>query len=58
MRAFLGRLKTALEARDVTLLGVTTDGASLSPEPLAEVFDEVPHQGGEFPVVKEVVKAV
>ena len=58
IRTFLGRLKTALEARDLTLLGITTDGASLYPEPLAEVFDEVPHQVCEFHVVKEVVKAV
>ena len=58
IRTFLGRLKTALEARDLTLLGITTDGSSLYPEPLAEVFDEVPHQVCEFHVVKEVVKAV
>jgi hypothetical protein len=58
IRAFLGRLKTALSARDLTLLGVTTDGSSLSPEPLAEVFDGVPHQVCEFHVVADVVKAV
>lgn len=33
IRAFLGRLKTALEARDLTLRGVTTDGSSLYPLP-------------------------
>ena len=44
IRAFLGRLKTALEARDLTLLGITTDGSSLYPTPLAEVFRGVPHQ--------------
>src|SRR5215469_17697608 len=38
IRAFLGRLKTALVARDLTLLGITTDGSSLYPTPLAEVF--------------------
>jgi len=38
IRALLGRLQTALEARDVTLLGITTDGSALSPTPLAEVF--------------------
>src|SRR5216117_4320001 len=41
IRAFLGRLKTALEARDLTLCGVTTDGATLYPEPLREVFGKV-----------------
>ena len=58
IRAFLGRLKTALEARDLTRRGVTTDGASLSPEPWREVFGEVPHQRCEFHVLAEVVKAV
>jgi hypothetical protein len=58
IRAFLRRLKTSLQARNLTLLGVTTEGSSLYPEPLAEVFDHVPHQVCEFHVVKEVVKAV
>ncbi len=58
IRTFLRRLKTSLQARNLALLGVTTDGSSLYPEPLAEVFDNVPHQVCEFHVVKEVVKAV
>src|SRR5439155_17687590 len=58
IRAFLGRLKTALTARDLPLVGVTTDGSALYPEPLREVFGDVPHQVCEFHVVKEVVKAV
>jgi len=58
IRAFLGRLKTALSARDLALVGVTTDGSALYPEPLAEVFGDVPHQICEFHVVKEVVQAV
>jgi Transposase len=58
IRAFLGRLKTALAARDLTLLGMTTDGSSLYPTPLAEVFSGVPHQLCQFHVVKDIVKAV
>ena len=58
IRAFLERLKTALVARDLTLLGVTTDGSSRYPEPLAEVFPGVPHQVCQFHVVKDIVKAV
>ena len=58
IRAFLGRLKTALDARDLTLRGVTTDGSSLYPTPLAEVFRGVPHQLCQFHVVKDIVKAV
>src|SRR2546421_5508652 len=58
IRAFLGRLKTALSARALTLFGVTTDGSALYPEPLLEVFGDVPHQICQFHVVAEVVKAV
>jgi transposase len=58
IRAFLGRLKTALVARGLTLLGMTTDGSPLYPTPLAEVFSGVPHQLCQFHVVQEIVKAV
>ena len=58
IRAFLGQLKTALIARDLTLLGITTDGSSLYPTPLAEVFRGVPHQLCQFHIVKDIVKAV
>ena len=58
IRAFLGRLKTALVARGWTLCGVTTDGSALYPEPLREVFGKVPHQICQFHIVAEVVKAV
>jgi hypothetical protein len=58
IRAFLRRLKAALTARDLTLLGVTTDGSALYPTPLAEVFGDVPHQICTFHIVAEVGKAV
>src|SRR6266478_6362867 len=58
IRAFLGRLKTALAARALTLCGVTTDGSALYPAPLREVFGEVRHQICQFHIVAEVVKAV
>ena len=58
IRAFLGRLKTALTARALTLLGITTDGSALYPAPLAEVFGGVRHQLCEFPIVADVAKAV
>src|SRR6516165_30820 len=58
IRAFLGRLKTALVARGLTLCGVTTDGSALYPEPLLEVFGDVPHQICTFHIVAEVGKAV
>src|SRR5437867_4109162 len=58
IRAFLGRLHTALVARGLTLCGVTTDGAALYPAPLREVFGKVRHHICQFPIVAEVVKAV
>jgi len=58
IRAFLQRLKTALTTRDLALLGVTTDGSALYPEPLKEVFGKVRHQICQFHIVAEVVKAV
>src|SRR5215475_3525351 len=53
IRVFLGRLKTALVARGLTLCGVITDGSALYPEPLKEVFGKVRHQICQFHVVAE-----
>ncbi len=47
-----------MSARALTLLGVTTDGSALYPEPLLEVFGEVPHHICEFHIVADVAKAV
>jgi hypothetical protein len=58
IRAFFQRFKTALEARHLTLLGVTTDGSPLYPVPLVEVFGRIPHQVCEFHVLKELTQAV
>src|SRR5437763_4310491 len=58
IRAFLGRLKTALTARALTLLGITTDGSALYPAPLAEIFGGVRHQLCEFHIVADGVTAV
>jgi Transposase len=58
IRVFLRRLHTALSTRNLTLVGVTTDGSALYPTPLAEVFGDVPHQICTFHIVAEVNKAV
>ena len=58
IRTLLRRLKTSLHARNLALLGVTTDGSALYPEPLREVFGKVRHQICQFHIVAEVVKAV
>jgi hypothetical protein len=47
-----------LSARALTLFGVTTDGSALSPEPLLEVFGDVPHHICEFHIGADVAKAV
>lgn len=58
IRAFLGRLQTALDTRNFKLLGITTDGSSLYPEPLAEVLSGVPHQLCQFHGIKAITKGV
>jgi hypothetical protein len=58
IRTLLRRLKASLQARNLALLGVTTDGSALYPEPLREVFGKVRHQICQFHIVAEVVKAV
>src|SRR4029450_1226124 len=58
IRTFLGRLKTALTARALTLVGITTDGSALYPTPLVEGFGDIPHQICTFHIVAEVTKAV
>jgi hypothetical protein len=55
---FLRRLKRALDERELGLHGITTDGSSLYPEPISEVFGDVPHQICTFHVIKELVKGV
>ena len=58
IRAFLGRLKTALTAGALTRLGLTPDGAALSPAPLAEVCGGVRPPLCEFHSVADGVQAV
>jgi hypothetical protein len=55
---FLGRLKTALDERELELKGITTDGSALYPEPIQEVFGDVPHQLCTFHVIAELVKGI
>jgi hypothetical protein len=56
--AFLGRLKTALDERDLVLKGITTDGSSLYPDPIRKVFGDVPHQLCTFHVIKELTNGI
>jgi len=58
IEAFLGRLKTALDERNLTLKGITTDGSALYPEPIRTVFGDVPHQLCTFHIIKELTKGI
>jgi hypothetical protein len=55
---FLGCFRQELNKRHLKLLGVTTDGSPLYPEPLAVIFPGVPHQVCEFHVLKEINKEI
>lgn len=56
--AFFRRFRMALRLRRLKLHGVTTDASPLYPEPLHEVFGDVPHQICEFHIIKELTKAI
>jgi hypothetical protein len=58
IEAFLGRLKTALDDRHLALKGLTTDGSPLYPEPICQVFGDLPHQLCTFHVIKDLTKGV
>jgi hypothetical protein len=58
IEAFFRRFHRALEARGLVLKGITTDGSSLYPEPIATAFGAVPHQLCTLHVLKDVTKAV
>ena len=42
----------------MTVQGITTDGSTLYPEPIAAVFGAVPHQVCQFHILHEVNKAI
>src|SRR5712692_3244802 len=58
IEAFLRRLQTALDKRNLALKGITTDGSVLYPEPIRTVFGAVPHQLCTFHVIKELTQGV
>ena len=54
---FFRRFRRALQARGLTVRGITTDGSALYPEPIVAAFGDVPHQICTFHVLRELVKA-
>ncbi len=55
---FFRRFRKELDQRNLKLLGVTTDGSPLYPEPLALIFPGVGHQVCEFHILKEINKQI
>jgi hypothetical protein len=55
---FLKAFRKQLDGRGLKVQGITTDGSSLYPGPLALVFNGVPHQVCSFHVIKELTAAV
>jgi hypothetical protein len=58
IRLFLARLHDRIRAHGHTVLGITTDGSPLYPQPIALVLPGVPHQVCAFHLLKELTKAV
>jgi hypothetical protein len=58
MIAFFQGFQAALQARQLTVRGITTDGSPLYPAAIAAVFGPVPHQLCEFHILKDVNQAV
>jgi hypothetical protein len=56
--AFFGRFQVALQARQLSVRGITTDGSSLYPAAIQAVWGEVPHQLCEFHILKDLNLAI
>jgi hypothetical protein len=58
VRVFLQGFKGQLDRRGLSVRGITTDGSSLYPPVLQQLWPDVPHQLCEFHVLKEITKVV
>jgi len=58
IRHFFGSFKAHLDARGLRVLGITTDGSSLYPVVIQELFPDARHQVCQFHVLKEITQAV
>jgi len=56
--AFFCRFRSVLQARHLTVRGITTDGSPLYPTAIQAVFGEVPHQICEFHLLKDLNQAI
>lgn len=55
---FFRGFKQMLDARGLTLQGITTDGSPLYPDPIANVFGPVEHQSCQFHMIREITKDI
>ena len=58
VRAFFERFQSALQQRGLSVRAITTDGSTLYPEPIAQVFGAIPHQLCVFHILKQLTKVV
>ena len=58
MIAFFQRFQAVLQARQLTVRGITTDGSALYPVGIQVVFGAVPHQICEFHILKDLNQAI
>jgi hypothetical protein len=58
VRDFLKQFKGQLDKRGLKVRGITTDGSSLYPLVLKELWPDARHQICEFHVIKEITKAI
>jgi hypothetical protein len=58
VRDFLRQFKGELDKRGLRVPGITTDGSSLYPTVLKELWPDARHQLCQFHVIKEITKAV
>ncbi|MEW5718958.1 MAG: hypothetical protein AB1817_10055 [Chloroflexota bacterium] len=58
VRAFFQRFQLALQARHLTMHGITTDGSPLYPPTIQAVWGALPHQICEFHILKDLNQAI
>jgi Transposase len=56
--AFFQRFQTALQARQLLVRGITTDGSPLYPGAIQAVWGAMPHQICEFHILKDLNQAI
>jgi hypothetical protein len=58
MIAFFGRFQEILQARQLVVKGITTDGSALYPASIQVVWGDLPHQICEFHILQDLNQAI